>query len=301
MSKSEIYNDITNAIVAHLESINLDDYEAPFGSLCEFGLPHNPTTESNYSGVNIVNLWVSQFSKGYSSARWATFNQWKKLGGKVRKGEKSTPIIFYKTRLIKDTNEQGEEDEKSIPMLKMHRVFNLDQIEGIELESQSAKELTNLVDRIALADEFCKNTGAKIIENGRKAFYQPSTDSITMPAPELFNDTKTATATENFYSVLFHELTHWSGGKSRLNRDLKGLKQNKSAYAFEELIAELGAAFLCPKFNIGQFARKDHAQYIASWLKVMKDDPKFVFKASAAANNAVAYLEGLQSDMSEAA
>ena len=294
MTKRDIYKEITDKIISILDRVNPDDYEAPFAGLAAQGLPMNPVTDHRYQGINIPSLWFDQQTREFSSNHWATFKQWKTNGAQVRKGEKGSPIILYKTLTKTDEDENGTETETAIPMLKIYTVFNADQVDGYDHGGNAKEDDADLVERIAAADRFCTATGARIEHGSEGAYYMPKTDSIHLPDTKKFINTKTATATENYYSTLFHELTHWTGAPKRLDRDRELYSGDQKKYAFEELIAELGAAFLCASLRITQAPRDDHAQYIKSWLQALKGDKKFVFKAAAQAAKANDYLNNFQ-------
>ena len=294
MSKRDIYQEITNKIITLLETVNLDDYEPPFASLTAQGLPFNPMTERWYSGINIPSLWVDQQDKGFASNHWATFKQWKERGAFVRKGEKASPIIFFKTLLRQEENSDGEQEDHAIPMLKTYSVFNADQVDGYDHRETVKTTPIDLVERIAAVDCYCANTSADIRHGGNSAYYRHDDDFIQMPDTTAFVQTKQASATGNYYATLLHELIHWTGASHRLNRDRIKSVTEREKYAFEELIAELGAAFLCSALAIEQTPRDDHALYLKSWLKALKNDKKYIFKASAHAARASEFLNGLQ-------
>ncbi len=291
--KTTIYQDLTNKIVNLLENVDLENYQAPFASLAAQGLPVNPTTQNHYQGVNIPCLWFYQQEKDYSSNEWATFKQWKQQGASVRKGEKASPIVFYKTLVKTETDNQGKEETVNVPMLRLYHVFNANQVDGYNSEIK-ATEKVDMVERIILADRFCANTKADIRTGEARAYYNTARDFINMPRTKEFVETSDSSATQNYYSVLFHELTHWTGSTKRLNRIKTDSDSVKQAYAFEELVAELGAAFLCAQLGISQAPREDHALYIKSWLQALKNDNKHIFKASAQAARAVEYLNDFQ-------
>lgn len=295
MAKRDIYQEITNKIVSVLDNINLDDYEAPFAGLAAQGIPINPTTENAYSGINIPSLWVDQQEKKFTSNQWATFKQWKEKGATVRKGEKASPIIFYKTLTMTEENEAGGETETFIPMLRSYAVFNANQVDGYEHNNAAVVNEIDLVTRIKNAEDYAAKIGADIRHDAIRACYNRTGDFINMPQTIHFIDTKQASATENYYSTLFHELTHWTGAPHRLDRDKAKTSKELDKYAFEELIAELGAAFLCSKIGVVQTPRDDHALYIKSWLTALKNDKKLIFKASAQATRAVEFMDNLQS------
>lgn len=295
MTKRDIYQEITDKIINVLDRVNPDAFEAPFAGLAAQGWPINPTTDHRYQGINVPSLWFDQQDRKFASNQWATFKQWKRQGAQVRKGEKGAPIIFYKTLSREEENEHGEAQEFQIPMMRFYTVFNADQVDGYEDSEALKANDTDLVTRIDKAESFCQNTGADIRHGGAQAYYKRSEDYIQIPETIAFVQTRHSSATENYYAVLFHELTHWSGAPHRLNRDKAKTGEELEKYAFEELVAELGAAFLCSKLAIGQAPRDDHALYIKSWLQALKDDKRFIFKASAHAARAVDFLEKLQS------
>ncbi|MEO9474614.1 MAG: zincin-like metallopeptidase domain-containing protein [Cyclobacteriaceae bacterium] len=293
-SKNDIHQDVTNNIIEMLDQVDMKDYQPPFANLAALGIPENPTTSKRYQGINILALWFNQKSKEFQSNKWASFKQWKEAGSHVKKGEKGTRIIFYKT-LVKDNENGNSEDEKiKIPMLKQYVVFNASQVEGYEDSEKNIIPECDKVNRLNLVDDFCKNTKAEIRTGGDRAYYTPIGDYINMPETSLFYDSENTSATENYYSVLLHELTHWTGAKSRLNRDWEKSQKPKEDYAFEELVAELGSAFLCAQHNINQSHPKNHALYIKSWLKALRNDKSFIFKAAAQAAKASDYLNELQ-------
>lgn len=293
MSREDIYQEVTNKIIQVLESVKLDDYQAPFSGLASQGLPLNPITENHYQGINILSLWFNQQNKSFTSNHWATFKQWKEKGAQVRKGEKGSRIIFYKTLRVTEENSQGGEEEVFIPMLRLYTVFNANQVDGYERSESKPADL-DLVNRIETADQFCMQTGADIRHGEAQAYYHRLNDYINMPQTSLFIDTEHASASENYYSTLFHELTHWSGAPHRLDRDKAKNSREREKYAFEELVAELGAAFLCAQLGITQTTRDSHAIYIKGWLQALKNGNRFIFQAAAQAAKASEYLNGLQ-------
>ena len=284
--KKDIYQEVTNSIIEALEKISLKDYQAPFARLTEQQLPINPMTENKYHGINTLLLWLEQQEHSYSSNEWGTFKQWKDKGAHVKKGEKSTLIIFFKQVEKKDRAEQSDEAE-FYNMLQYYWVFNADQIEGYEPVTGLEQGNFGTVETIKNIERFIEATGAVVEPDQNRACYSPLLDKIQMPKKELFFDNGQS-ATENYYAVLLHELTHWTGSEDRLNRAKH--VSSKENYAFEELIAELGSAFLCAQFGIKQHGRNDHALYLKSWLQALKNDKKYIFKASSQAQKAVDYL-----------
>ena len=294
--KPDIQQEITNNIITLLDEVDLKDYQPPFANLAALGIPENPITKNQYQGINILALWFNQKSKSLRSNKWASFKQWQQAGASVKKGEKGSRIIFYKTLTKENETESGNTEEVKIPMLRQYVVFNASQVEGFEDDGQIRLPETDMVERLSLVDEFCQSTGADIRTDGDEAFYSPLGDYINMPETSLFFETDQARATENYYSTLLHELTHWTGAKQRLDRKNDPNKKAIENYAFEELIAELGAAFLCAQHNIKQTQPKDHALYIKSWLSALRNDKTLIFKASAQAAKASQYLNELQQE-----
>jgi len=282
--ENKIYQQVTDRIIAELES-----GAAPWIKPWKAGSAEdqNIISKKPYQGINRLILGMSGFAMPY----WASFKQWQDLGGSVKKGEKGTHIVFY-SPIAKDTvnPENGNIEQSIYHCLKSYVVFNAAQVEGIEFE-QTKPVLPAFNPVPALEDRILK-TGANIKHNGSQAFYRPSEDSITMPAKNTFIDES------NYYATVLHELTHWSGAKHRLDRT-KGKRFADTAYAFEELVAELGAAFLCQDYGIQGDLR--HADYIGSWLKCLKDDNKAIFNAAALAQKAADYINNLDVITNQAA
>lgn len=213
--------------------------------------------------------------------------QWQTQGHQVRKGEKASLVVFYKSISLGEAEQEGLEPNQRM-IARASWVFNAAQVEGYD------PDITDLPDQarfnpITRAEAFVRATGANVEEIGDEACFIPGTDKILMPERRRFIDTKKSTAAECFYSTMFHELTHWTGAKKRLNRDLSG-RFGSEAYAVEELIAELGAAFLCADLGITLTPRQDHASYIRNWLRVLKTDKKAIFTAASKASEAANWL-----------
>ena len=284
MPKIDIHQYVTDSIVAAIEA-GAGETEMPWNRAgVATTMPINVSTGKPYNGVNVLMLWAEAEAKGYDSGTWGTYKQWQEKEAQVRKGEKSTSIVFYKELPARDTAEDEEEDKRFV--IRSFRVFNADQVDGWKEPDLPTEDLTQRLDAV---EAFIAATGAEIRHGGGRAFYQPSTDTIQMPNRERFTGTATSSATEGYYGVKLHELTHWSGHESRLNRDLSG-RFGKEAYAMEELVAELGSAFLCAEHHITPQPRPDHAAYIANWLQVLKDDKRAIFTAASKASQASQYL-----------
>lgn len=224
---------------------------------------------------------------GFEHSLWATYKQWQQAGGQVRQGEKGTQIVFYKPLEVTDRNSE-EGDTKLIPLIRHCTVFNIAQVEGIEVPAPAPK--TPLFEPSPEIDEIISATGIAIKHiAGSEAFYLPSDDLVVMPKQDLFAGTETSTAFESYYSVLLHECVHASGAPHRLNR-LLTTDRKTDAYAFEELVAELGAAFACARLGISASPRADHAQYVKHYYQLLKSDNRAIFKAATAATSACDFL-----------
>jgi len=303
-TKFDVHQEITNRIVDAIDTsgeFRLPWIKATRGS---FARPVNVASRKPYNRVNIVSLWVSALASEYPSNVWGTYRQWQESGCQVRKGEKSSLVVFYKTIDFEQVNDQTGETEQAERMFaRASWVFNAAQVDGYELPAEAELPESPLFDPIARAEAFVKATGAVIEETGDCACYIPALDTIRMPERRRFTGTDTTTPAEGFYSTLCHELTHWSGTKSRLDRNLTG-RFGTEAYAMEELVAELGAAFLCADLGITPEPRADHAAYVKNWLAVLKSDKKAVFTAASKASEAANWLmakEAVNSDSKEAA
>ena len=274
-NKIDIYTEVTNRIIEKLET-GCIPWIKPWHT--ENTLDKNIKTGREYNGINRIILGMS----GYQSNVWASFKQWSDLGAKVKLHEHGTRIVFYKPVAGVKVTSEGEEISYNSVFTTSY-VFNAEQVEGIEIKQRDVedKPFMNNVD----IDNMVMNTGASIRHSGNSAYYRPSEDYINMPVKSDFN------SEANYYATLLHELTHWSGAKHRLDRT-KGKRFGDTAYAFEELIAELGSAFLCEKYAVKGDIR--HEGYIQSWLQALKNDNKMIFKASAYAQKSTDYLVGFK-------
>jgi len=256
-------------------------------------LPTNAVTGNAYRGVNILSLWVTALERGYSSGEWATLRQWNEKGACVRKGEKASPIVFYKEITIEadgDANdEKGRTERRRFAC--GYWVFAAEQVQGYEPATALPP---NPIDRIATAEVYFAATGATIVVGGTQACYRPSTDTIHMPDEARFVDGDGRWRAEFWYRVLSHEASHWTGPAHRLNRQL-GKRFGDDQYAMEECVAETSAAFICERVGIAAEPHPVHACYVHHWLKMMKADPRAIFAAAAKAQEAVTYLDGFQS------
>ena len=289
-TRRDIHQQVTDTIIKQLEAGTVPWHRPWKGDDNRLlGLPKNVLSGKKYRGINILLLWSSAIERQFSSTEWASFKQWSEKKECIRKGEKGSMVVYY------DTFEREVDGEiKKIPFLKSSVVFNRCQLASYTPEEkQPEPETHSFAGKINVVEDFITNTGALVEHIGSSACYVPMEDRIYMPDPESFIGTDTCTATEGYYSTLLHELTHWSGAEKRLNR-VKGKKFGDANYANEELVAELGAAFLCAEFDITTADKADHANYIAHWLKVLKDNKQCVFTAASEASKAVDYLTALQ-------
>ena len=276
----DVYETLTDSILASIDDAG--NWKPSWRS-ANNGRPINHVSKQPYNGVNILSCWVSQMVNNYSSQRWATYRQWAQLGGQVIKGAKGTPIIFYK-QVDKTT------DDGSYLLARSSHVFNLDQVEGIDPTKEPAAPELTPAQRIAHIEDWVEAIRFDAIINHSdegRAYYRPSTDEITMPRFESF------IGPEHYYSTLAHELVHWTGSKHRLERATAAKCVDTATYAKEELVAELGAAFLCADFGIEVATREDHLSYLASWLKALKNDKRLIVTAASQASRAADLLNNI--------
>ena len=299
----DIHQHVTDQIVSMLETCGA--WERPWhrASITGDGLPVNAVTRQDYHGVNVLALWVTQMEKGYGANQWASYRQWQGRGAQVRKGERAAIVVFYKTIHAAITTEGGNpviDDDgnpatKTLYFARASSVFNAEQVDGYTVETAEVERPADkpLAERMDTAERFVGATRAVIRFGGNRAFYAPSTDQIQMPPVDAFRDTRASTATETYYGTLLHELTHWTGHPSRCDRKF-GSRFGDQSYAFKELVAELGAAFLCAGLGVSPAPREDHAAYLKHWLAILKSDKRAIFTAASTAQRAVDHLKGLQ-------
>ena len=283
-ARPDVHSRITQTIIAQLEA-GVRPWTQPWtsGTPVTRPLRHDGTT---YSGVNILLLWSQALSRGYRSPTWMTFRQALSLGAHVRRGESGATVVYANQIVRTEADEDGADRKQRIPFLKAYTVFNMEQIEGLpDRYRHSSPEPVNPDARRAEAERFFAGLGAHIRHGGSAAFYAPASDHVQMPAFETFRDAGT------YYATLGHECVHWTGHGSRLARDFSGAAR---AYAREELVAELGAAFLCADLGLELEPREDHAAYLGPWLEVLKVDKRFLVSAAAHAQRAVAWLHQRQ-------
>lgn len=283
MITQDLMNKVTDNVINKMETCGTNWLRSWVG---ESQLPINCETGKAYQGVNLFILLGEEKPSG----KWGTYKAWSRLEKQIKKGEKGTQIIYFKINKSKTKVDLKGEPLK-YPMMKVYTVFNESQIEGYKMEVKTGgKTFAH-----AEANAWIEKTNAVIDYENISAFYNPNKDVIAMPPMEAFFKTDDATALQNFYGTLFHELTHWTGHTSRCDR-LKA-RASRTDYAFEELVAELGACFQSVHFGIEPTeVNDDHTKYLKGWLQALKDDKQMIFKASAKANQSITFLESLQKE-----
>jgi antirestriction protein ArdC len=284
--RNSLYQQITDKIIAELEQGRVPWVQPWSNVTAPLGLPRNASTGRPYSGINVLILWIACIERGFTNQKWLTFRQALKIGAHVRKGEKGTTVL-YADRFIpyreRARAAQSGDDPQAIPFLKSFTVFNTDQCADlpVDLAPPPAPPADNLI--LPQADALIRATGADIRIGGNKAFYVPSADYIQMPPRSSFFDPT------DFYRVVLHEASHWTG--ARLNRDLSGTFGSPS-YGREELCAELSCSYVCAALSIPPTLR--HADYLAGWLQILREDNRAIIRASSAASKAADYLLALR-------
>lgn len=285
-TKQDVYTRVTNKIVAELEK-GIRPWIKPWSAEHTAGKINKPLRHNGqaYSGINILMLWASAMEAGFIAPIWMTFRQAKELGANVRKGEKGALVVYANTLTRTEETDSGEEVEQHIPYMKGYTVFNVEQIDGLpdHYYSNPAPRM-DAPQRIEHAENFFAALKADVRHGGNRAYYSVTTDYVQMPYFEAFRDP------ESYYATLAHELTHWTRHETRLDRSFGRKRWGDEGYAREELVAELGSAFLCADLEITPEVRDDHAAYIASWLEVLKNDKRAIFSAAAHAQRAADFL-----------
>lgn len=286
----DLYSRVTNAIISDLEQ-GVRPWLKPWDAEHAAGRISRPLRAGGqpYKGINVLSLWESALSQHFTAPIWMTFNQAKERGASVRKGSRGTLVVYADRITRTETAENGQECERDIYFMKGYTVFNVEQIDGLPPHFYAAAvPMLDPAQRIGAADRFFAHTGADIRHGGNHAYYAVQSDHVQMPPFEFFRDA------ESYCATLAHEMTHWTKHSNRLDRDFGRRTFGDEGYAREELVAEIGAAFLCCDLGITPEPRDDHAAYLGHWLKVLKDDKRAIFRAAAHAQRAVDYLHGLQ-------
>jgi antirestriction protein ArdC len=287
--RGDVYTRVTAKIVADLEA-GIRTWSRPWNAAHAAGHVSRPLRANGvpYRGINVLLLWCEAEEKNYTAPIWMTYRQASELGGQVRKGEHGALVVYADHFTKTETGDDGEECEREVAFMKGYTVFNVEQIDGLPAHyTARAAAPTGALPHLETAEAFFAATGAEVRHGGNRAFYSPGHDWVQMPPRDSFKDA------ESYAATLAHELTHWTSHPARLARAL-GKRFGDDAYAAEELIAELGAAFLCADLGITPTPREDHAGYLAHWLKVLKADNRAIFTAASQAQLAVDYLHSLQ-------
>lgn len=288
-----LYQEVTDKIIAELEQGHVP-WVQPWGrAKTGLGLPKNAATGRRYSGVNILILWGAVIEKGFSSQRWLTFRQALGLGGSVRKGEHGSTICYADRFIPKSESaraQQAGEEPEAIPFLKRFTVFNVAQCDGLPVHFTGSASVPPECAIVPQAEALIAATKADFRIGGERAFYMPAADYIQVPPQSWFFDQI------NYYRTCFHELGHWTGHASRLARDQSGGFGSKG-YACEELVAEMASAFVCASLNIIPTVR--HTDYLASWLNVLREDNRAIFRAASAASKAADFVLAFRPETSD--
>jgi antirestriction protein ArdC len=282
--KLDVYACVTSQIIAAIEK-GVGNWKMPWHtSGRDTFSPVNVTSRKPYRGINTVSLWAAAEAKGYVAGDWGTYRQWQDAGAQVRKGEKATTVVFWKfANEASETQDDGEENSTTKSRLVFCRgysVFNAAQVDGYTAKPEPSMPVQ---DRINRADEFFQAVGATVRYGGNRAYYSLTSDHIQMPPFDRFDESI------GYYGTTAHEHCHWTATKDRCDRQL-GKRFGDNAYAVEELVAELAAAFLCAHLGLNTEPRADHAEYIQSWLSVLKSDKRAIFTAASKAQQAADYL-----------
>jgi antirestriction protein ArdC len=287
-SRSNLYQDVTDAIVLELEQGTVPWVKPWSAASAPLGMPRSAASRKFYSGINVLILWDAVLKRGFASQEWLTFRQALNLGGHVRRGEKGTTICHADNFIPKAQRERAAETGEAanvVPFLKRFVVFNVEQCEGLPAHIVAKPKPIDPSLLNADADALIAATGARLVEGGGEAFYHQGEDFIRLPYRETF------LSPADYYCTALHELGHWTAHQSRLNRDLK-YRFGSSAYAREELIAELTSAFLCAHLFIVPQIR--HAGYLGHWLQILKEDSRAIFHAASQASKASEFILAFQ-------
>jgi len=284
-----LYQEVTDKIIAELEAGRVP-WVQPWGrARCGLGLPKNAATGRRYSGINILILWGAIIEKGYPRQTWLTFRQALALGGAVRKGEHGTTICYADRFIPRKEQERAAETgetPEAIPFLKRFTVFNVEQCDGLPETVLGTAEPLPERQAIPRAEALIAATRADFRIGGERAYYDTTDDFIRVPPQPAFFEQI------NYYRTCFHELGHWTGHAARCARDLTGAHGSK-AYAREELVAEMASAFVCASLSITPTVR--HTDYLGSWLEVLREDNRAIFRAASLASKAADFILAFES------
>lgn len=286
----DVYRAVTDSIIAAIEA-GAGEFVMPWHDAgAGIAKPENACTKMEYHGINVIALWAQACLKGYASGYWASYKQWQLAGAQVRKGERGSTVVFFKRLDEREGNTAADDGTSRRPMVaRASRVFNADQVAG--WHPPIPRPTSNPVEVFESVASFVTATHAKVSHGARGAWYNILSDTIELPAPERFTGSPTSTPSETYHATVLHELVHWTGAKHRLHRELSD--GTLPTRAREELIAEIGAAFLCADLHVANEPRPDHAAYVAHWLQLLRNDTRAVFTASRLASKAADYLHEL--------
>lgn len=286
--RGDIYSRITADIIAAIET-GAAEFRMPWhhdGN--STSRPINIASNKPYRGVNTLALWASATRAGFAGGIWGTYQQWNAKGAQVRRGERGTTVVFWKIDnrcdQRQDDNEPDDGDGRHRVFARAYTVFNASQVDGYTPPEMPALADSERIDR---AERFCANLAIEVRHGGDRAFYTPTSDFVRMPEFHRFRDGI------SYYAVLLHECGHASGAKHRLDRDLSG-RFGSESYAMEECVVEILSALICGDLSLSVEPRADHASYIASWLKVLRDDKRAIFTASSKAQQAADWMHAQQ-------
>ena len=279
------YQTVLQSIIAQIEQ-GAGAYVMPWhATAAPFSLPVNVTTDVHYRGLNVLALWHSTQTHGFTSGGWATYKQWAAIGAQVRRGERGTACIKWKD--ISRSSEGADAAPRFAPLGFV--LFNADQVDGWQVAEPA--HTPNLVEARAAADAIIAAAGVPVVHTGQRAFYRPSTDSVVLPEQWRFRNTDAGDATTAYYSTALHEIIHATATAARCNREFATrYGVDIEARALEELVAELGAAFCCARLGLMNTPRTDHAPYVESWLKRLKSNPHALTQAASLAQAATDWL-----------
>ena len=284
--RQSLYAEVTRRVIAELEEGRLPWVQPWDASGCACCMPRNGSTGRAYSGINILILWAAVIREGHGSQRWLTYRQAQAAGGTVRRGEKGVTVCYADRFTPKSEQERaGDEqrDARQVAFLKRFTVFNIEQCDGLPEAMTIAPVLPEARDIMPRAEDLIAATGADFRIGGANAYYAPDCDYVQVPPRQAFADQI------NWYRTALHELGHWTGHPTRLGRDQSGPFRSDT-YAREELVAEMASAFTCASLSIQPTVR--HADYIGSWLAVLREDDRAIFRAASAASKAANFLLG---------
>jgi antirestriction protein ArdC len=297
-TRQDVYSRITSQIVASLEQ-GVRPWVKPWNAAHAAGRITRPLRHNGqpYSGINILSLWMSAELQGFAAPIWMTFRQALELDAHVRKGEKGSLVVYANTIARTERDDKtGQDVEHEIPYMKGYTVFNVEQIDGLpDIYYAKAAPTLDPVARVDRAENFFAACRATVKHRGNRAYYAQELDYVQMPPFECFRDA------ESYYSTLAHEMTHWTKHPARLARDFGRKTWGDEGYAQEELVAELGASFVCADLELAIEPREDNASYIAHWLEILKSDTRFIFKAAAHAQRAADFIHAFSGSSSTAA